>query len=84
MICLLLELVTVVLSTSHLCTLMYRVQGVPETMINRVYQPGINFIPGISVSDPHKKNADPDPDPGLQKNADPDPDPGKAKFDQNL
>ena len=33
-----------------------------------------------SVSDPHKKNTDPDP--GLHKNADPDP--GIAKFDQNL
>ena len=33
-----------------------------------------------SVSDPHKKNADPDPDTGLQKNADPDP--GIAKFDK--
>ena len=33
-----------------------------------------------SVSDPHKKNAEPDP--GLQKYADPDP--GIANFDQNL
>ena len=40
------------------------------------------YLVKASVSDPHKKNADPDP--GLHKNADPDPDPGIAKFDQNL
>ena len=38
----------------------------------------------ISVLDPHKKNADPNPDPGLKKNADLDPYPGIAKFDQIL
>ena len=42
------------------------------------------YLVKASVSDPHKKNADPDPDPVLHKNADPNPDPGIAKFHKNL
>ena len=38
-------------------------------------RPNGPIVPG-SVSDPHKKNADSNPDPGLQKNENPDPDPG--------